>query len=1219
MASIGDDSANVDDMNPIQNFKTSKIAEAFCDFSLVPDDDGKNSKIQLSHCYPDNSLNKLGIDKGSLRTLSFPSGLLIVDRMSNTPPKIHIFNVTLQDYTQYTGVALTFFEDLPYESMTHIANKFGNFQSTNSDHSKSDRVNIFELDTMFSNYMNNNPSIKNDHVDGDVADKFKNIFLISRVICFISKNNSVNLLIEGLKIIYASIKQNLEIASIVKQYIQEISMPSIGISTIYSFGSTELPQIFQYSARLDNISAPDYKLVYLFNFFSLESLVTLFACVMLENQIILLSNSTYKLSLVANSLRYLIFPFYWDHIFVSLLPQSLIHSLEAPCPYIMGVQSSSSINIGMNSSKSNMRCIVDIDCGRVMCNDEIPTIPRCDELLNKLKMILDAYKPNGGLYETTKFHSGVSKAKKNTSANIAQHIHTHNSHDDVDIWKDLGSEYLLTQIDIMFNNEILCAFLDLFTSIFETYNKYIIWPTVSKAEFEHSSNTKQITFGQTAFLCSQNFQDLPFLSQFIESQLFMSFIYNKIKNIWGKTTKSNFIFDSILANSSNVKLTKRDLSAKKVKRIELPKDFDPRFFLSIAREGFDFNTGDYDWKNNFDNLIDYERNVKHESNDESFDSFDVNVDAFTEFGKSKTQESKNLNAIKGLLIDLKVRINQILVFKLDHNNFSNYVEDRTINSEVQLCSSLLSILRRIFQHGLMESISYRNLYQKFAECSPSDTPLWLLISNHYKVVCEHSKHIIHNSDFKLRNSTFDENANLLEIPDIKTDFLSIYNFIIDLNLETPEQCEEAWLYLLLEKNSISDIFTKIVDNCSSFSIYYRWSFLRRNNFAMSLVHHLKNLDQISFECFTKTYGCKKIHYRILTFVDSFPSPNLQFIFEFINNSGRKVKYIIKNLFPEVIIKLAELSDVKLLRIYTKNDSEIKYHMKLLYIIFRNEITGKSQVFYFNRFLSNKSGDYCTSALSCACPLPLDYGKNNIIASNENLFTNFLNNSLLCRLKSRSGVSALFNFRNILRNPIYPPQENTPTDTISQKQSQAVVDRLVDILSSTNTACSKDEIINVAFGQHGILEVLVFILKYNFGQFQIVEIFNGMKHPLDMLLYFKNLWKRNLFTNRSLDEHQKSMRIIFGLLEQVCGINDNYCRDEKLMIFLWILCNKKYLIDLIEVILKSNYQAQFYDKISFIRNIHLLAAAKRLIIQLHNHELIKLKYFRSDFPYSNFIK
>lgn len=44
--------------------------------------------------------------------------------------------------------------------------------------------------------------------------------------------------------------------------------------------------------------------------------------------------------LVAEGVNALIFPFTWQHVYVPILPASLVHFLDAPVPYLMGLHRS---------------------------------------------------------------------------------------------------------------------------------------------------------------------------------------------------------------------------------------------------------------------------------------------------------------------------------------------------------------------------------------------------------------------------------------------------------------------------------------------------------------------------------------------------------------------------------------------------------------------------------------------------------------------------------------------------------------------------------------------------------------------------------------------------------------------------------------------------------------------------------------------------------------
>ena len=45
----------------------------------------------------------------------------------------------------------------------------------------------------------------------------------------------------------------------------------------------------------------------------------------------------HRFMLVAESFSTVIFPFVWQHVYVPILPASLVHFLDAPVPFVMGL------------------------------------------------------------------------------------------------------------------------------------------------------------------------------------------------------------------------------------------------------------------------------------------------------------------------------------------------------------------------------------------------------------------------------------------------------------------------------------------------------------------------------------------------------------------------------------------------------------------------------------------------------------------------------------------------------------------------------------------------------------------------------------------------------------------------------------------------------------------------------------------------------------------
>ena len=66
-------------------------------------------------------------------------------------------------------------------------------------------------------------------------------------------------------------------------------------------------------------------------------MIHLFASMLHERRILITSNNLCRLSACAQAANSLIYPMYWQHIFIPLLPARLLDYLSAPMPFLIGV------------------------------------------------------------------------------------------------------------------------------------------------------------------------------------------------------------------------------------------------------------------------------------------------------------------------------------------------------------------------------------------------------------------------------------------------------------------------------------------------------------------------------------------------------------------------------------------------------------------------------------------------------------------------------------------------------------------------------------------------------------------------------------------------------------------------------------------------------------------------------------------------------------------
>ncbi|KAK9096449.1 hypothetical protein Sjap_021946 [Stephania japonica] len=112
---------------------------------------------------------------------------------------------------------------------------------------------------------------------------------------------------------------------------------------------------------------------------SLESIMAFFAGVLLEKQVVVVSANLGVLSATVLSLIPMIRPFEWQSLLLPILPRQMFDFLDAPVPFIVGIQQKPA---DMKLKTSNL-IYVNLDKDQVtMCY--LPPLPRYKELISEL-------------------------------------------------------------------------------------------------------------------------------------------------------------------------------------------------------------------------------------------------------------------------------------------------------------------------------------------------------------------------------------------------------------------------------------------------------------------------------------------------------------------------------------------------------------------------------------------------------------------------------------------------------------------------------------------------------------------------------------------------------------------------------------------------------------------------------------------------------------------
>lgn len=70
------------------------------------------------------------------------------------------------------------------------------------------------------------------------------------------------------------------------------------------------------------------------------NMMVIFASMLYERRIVFISTRLSRLSACAQAANAIIYPMSWQHIFIPVLPHSLIDYLLAPMPFLIGVPTS---------------------------------------------------------------------------------------------------------------------------------------------------------------------------------------------------------------------------------------------------------------------------------------------------------------------------------------------------------------------------------------------------------------------------------------------------------------------------------------------------------------------------------------------------------------------------------------------------------------------------------------------------------------------------------------------------------------------------------------------------------------------------------------------------------------------------------------------------------------------------------------------------------------
>ncbi|XP_013061457.1 DENN domain-containing protein 5A-like isoform X2 [Biomphalaria glabrata] len=528
-------------------------------------------------------------DENAVGMLCLPRGLSFKTQWDSRQPKFHSFVITRENGSKAYGSALIFYEEVMAKSVLDT------MQTLHAMHQANVAVK-FSLDSPepVRRIMSERKS-KQCPFDA-VRDKL----FVSKCICLVTPMPFVRSCQQFLYQLYEASQKPSQLTMTLESYvfniIYDVPLPPSGRSM--QFFSCASP-IYVIRPSTDDLPLLDFSLYDMFKLLGIDGVVDIFKCVLLEHQILLYSSDYQRLMLVAEGMTSLIFPFQWQLVYVPILPASMQHFLDAPVPFIMGLYKVSNTDKSqlVLPSEANM-CFVEIDNKNIDFPEDLPMFPYQNELkieltqvINKYQNIIGAetmsrsypttprretgYKSSSGLRpdDTSNTNTGSwpnspkrkeilqnSEAWKKISS-IAKKTGVWDSIEDIvledsapgdnDREKDSidgGSGMPSCEVNTLkFNNAVREIVLNCFVHMFSSYENFVINPSQDLESWLSNRETIH-NFDKAAFLSDQPASHLPFLSAFIETQMFTTLMDNKIVSQWEETDPGLQLFDARIKN-----------------------------------------------------------------------------------------------------------------------------------------------------------------------------------------------------------------------------------------------------------------------------------------------------------------------------------------------------------------------------------------------------------------------------------------------------------------------------------------------------------------------------------------------------------------------------------------------------------------------------------------------------------------------------------------------
>eukprot|EP00079_Xenopus_tropicalis_P031833 XP_017945604.1 PREDICTED: DENN domain-containing protein 5A isoform X3 [Xenopus tropicalis] len=955
--------------------------------------------------------------------LCMPKGLAFKTQADPKEPQYHAFIITREDGSRTFGFSLTFFEEVTSKQICSAMQTLYHMHNAEYD--------------IIHTSASNGRDCPGECTDSSITklqrfnsyDITRDTLYVSKCICLIAPMSFMTACKKVLEQLHQAVTSPqpppLPLESYIYNILYEVPLPPAGRSL--KFNGVYGPIVCQRPST-NELPLFDFPAQEVFELLGVENVVQLFTCALLEFQILLYSQHYQRLMTVAETITGLMFPFQWQHVYVPILPASLLHFLDAPVPYLMGLHSN-----GLDDrsklelpQEANL-CFVDIDNHFIELPEDLPQFPNklefiqevseillafgippegnlhCSESISKLRNLkaadLVSDKRNGNLagsplnsYELLKENETIARLQalvKRTGVSLEKQVEVREESSSKKDGKAHCDEEELRMHQL--NIQVREVFANRFTQMFADYEVFVIQPSQDKESWFTNREQMQ-NFDKASFLSDQPEPYLPFLSRFLETQMFASFIDNKIMchddddkdpvlrvfdsrvdkirqlNVRTPTLRTS-MYQKCTAIEEAVKaieqrLSKIDHTAIHPHLLDMKigqGKYEPGFFPKLQSDVLSTGPATNKWtkrnapaqwrrkdrqKQHSEHLrLDNDQREKYIQEARNMSS-GIRQPKLSNLSPSVIAQT-NWKFVEGLLKECRNKTKRMLVEKMGREAVELGHGEVSITGveENALIASLCDLLERIWSHGLQVKQGKSALWSHLLHYQDSRRrATWGSLGGTDLVLdCERRKSDPFLVMYPLKISLVQDMRHIQNIGEIKTDVGKA----------------RAWVRLSMEKKLLSRHLKQLLlDHDLSKKLYKRYAFLRCDDEKEQFLYHLLSFNAVDYFCFTNVFTTIMIPYHILIVPSKKLGGSMFTANPWICISGELGETGVLQVPRNILEMTYECQNLgKLTTVQIGHDNSGLYAKWLVeYVMVRNEITGHTYKFPCGRWLGKGMDD-----------------------------------------------------------------------------------------------------------------------------------------------------------------------------------------------------------------------------------------------------------------------